>query len=129
MAISNFPVKINITVKLISHLDDFQHYTFKEVLDSGVIKKDDGRVLKPFYLIEEDRTCCDEFGYLGYGDCLPPTYSVEFDLNEVKRQIQAVEKYNRDPESRETIYLSVTRIIPRPLQKRGDNGWVIHKEF
>lgn len=120
-------MEVNTTVT--THFHSYFPQAMQSCFDAGVVRKKDGKVLKPFYLIEETRTCCDEFGYLGYGDCLPPTYSVEFDLNEVKRQIQAVEKYNRDPESRETIYLSVTRIIPRPLQKRGDNGWVIHKEF
>jgi hypothetical protein len=125
---NNFPVKIKINVNVLSHLDMFDHYTFQEVLESGVVSKKDGRILRPFYLIEEDRTCNDEFGYLGWGDSLPSTYSVEFDLAEVKRQVQSVEQYNRDPESRETIYLSVTRVIPRPLQKR-NTGRIIHKEF
>jgi hypothetical protein len=125
---NNFPVKVNVKAKVLSHLEDYGHYTFKEVFNAGVVSEKDGRVLEPFFLIKEDRTCNDEFGYLGWGDCLPPTYSVEFDFEAVKRQVQFAARYNRDPESRETVYLSVTRVIPRPLQKR-DNGRVIHKEF
>lgn len=121
-------MEVNTTVTVTTHFHSYFPQAMQACFEAGVVNELDGKVLKPFYLIEETRTCDDEFGYLGYGDCLPPTYSVEFDLNEVKRQIQAVEKYNRDPESSETIFLAVTRIIPSPLQRR-NNGLVVHKEF
>lgn len=125
---NNFPVKVNVKTCIISHFEGFHPEAFHEVIEAGVVREKDSKVFRPFYLVQEDRTCNDEFGYLGWGDCLPPSYSVEFDFEEVKRQFAAVEKYNRDPESGETVYLSVIRVIPRPLQKR-DNGRVIHKEF
>jgi hypothetical protein len=127
----NFPVKINLKTKVLAYfVGHFDPYAFQDVLDAGVgvVRPADGKVLKAFYLLQETRYCNDEFGYLGWGDELPPTYSVKFDFEEVKRQFQSVEEYNRDPDSTETIYLRVTRIIPKPLQKR-DNGRVIHKEF
>lgn len=125
---NNFPVKVNIKACVTYHFEGFHPEAFHEVVEAKVVREKDSKVLRPFFLIEEDRTCDDEFGYLGWGDCLPPTYSVEFDFEAVKRQVQFAAQYNRDPESGETVYLSVTRVIPRPLQKR-DNGWVVHKEF
>lgn len=119
-------MEVNTTVT--THFHSYFPEAMAACFDAGVVREKDGKVLKPFYLIEEDRTCNDQFGYLGYGDFLPSTYSVEFDLKCVKNKVQVAEKYNRDPESRETIYLCVTRIIPRPLQRR-NNGLVVHKEF
>lgn len=118
-------MEINIVANL-NYTDLGWSYLLDSAIDLGVVKQD-GQVIKPFFLLKESRTCNDELGYLGYGDCLPSDFKILVDEETVVSTVKAVEVYNSS-QDQETVNLYCMRIIPRPLIKK-KNGLLIHREF